>query len=70
MWRRRSAWSTSDLVRREIELGEFESWEKGDSKVEPLHRIRKILANTKGTLIIQHDARDVGKLPAFPAGAR
>lgn len=35
-----------------------------------LDRIRKLLANTKGTLIIQHDARDVDKLPAFPAGAR
>lgn len=32
-------------------------------------RIKKLLANTKGTLIIQHDARDVLKLPAFPAAA-
>jgi hypothetical protein len=35
-----------------------------------MDRIRKLLANTKGTLIIQHDARDIQKLPAFPAGAR
>jgi glyoxylase-like metal-dependent hydrolase (beta-lactamase superfamily II) len=24
----------------------------------------------KATLVIQHDARDIGKLPAFPAGAK
>ena len=35
-----------------------------------MDRIRKLLANTKGTLIIQHDARDIQKLPAFPAAAR
>ena len=35
--------------------------------VASLDRIRKLLANTKGTLIIQHDARDIQKLPAFPA---
>jgi len=35
-----------------------------------MDRIRKLLANTKGTLIIQHDARDIQKLPAFPAGAK
>ena len=35
-----------------------------------MDRIKKLLANTKGTLIIQHDARDIGKLPAFPAAAK
>jgi glyoxylase-like metal-dependent hydrolase (beta-lactamase superfamily II) len=34
-----------------------------------IDRIRKIAANLKATLIIQHDARDVGKLPAFPEAA-
>ena len=38
--------------------------------VASIDRIKKLIANTKGTLIIQHDARDVAKLPAFPAGAK
>ncbi len=32
-----------------------------------LDRAKKIVAGTKATIIIQHDARDVDKLPAFPA---
>jgi N-acyl homoserine lactone hydrolase len=35
-----------------------------------LDRFKKIAANLKATVIIQHDARDIGKLPAFPAAAR
>jgi glyoxylase-like metal-dependent hydrolase (beta-lactamase superfamily II) len=35
-----------------------------------LDRFKKIAANLKATVIIQHDARDVGKLPAFPAAAK
>ena len=35
-----------------------------------IDRFKKIAANLKATVIIQHDARDVGKLPAFPAAAR
>jgi hypothetical protein len=35
-----------------------------------LGRLKKIAANTKATVIIQHDARDVSKLPAFPTPAR
>jgi N-acyl homoserine lactone hydrolase len=35
-----------------------------------IDRLKKIVANFKATLIIQHDARDIGKLPAFPAGAK
>ena len=34
-----------------------------------MDRIKKILGSS-GTLIIQHDARDIGKLPAFPAAAK
>ena len=37
--------------------------------VASLERIKKIAANLKATVIIQHDPRDVGKLPAFPAAA-
>jgi N-acyl homoserine lactone hydrolase len=35
-----------------------------------LARLKKIAANLNATVIIQHDARDVEKLPAFPAGAK
>jgi len=35
-----------------------------------LDRFKKIAANLKATVIIQHDARDLGKLPAFPAAAK
>jgi glyoxylase-like metal-dependent hydrolase (beta-lactamase superfamily II) len=33
-------------------------------------RFKKIAANLQATVVIQHDARDVGKLPAFPAAAK
>jgi N-acyl homoserine lactone hydrolase len=35
-----------------------------------LDRVKKIAANSKATVIIQHDARDLDKLPAFPAAAK
>ena len=35
-----------------------------------LDRFKQIAANLKATVVIQHDARDVGKLPVFPAAAR
>ena len=35
-----------------------------------LDRFKKIAANAKATVIIQHDGRDVAKLPAFPAAAK
>jgi len=35
-----------------------------------LDRVKKIAANLKATVIIQHDPRDNAKLPAFPAFAR
>jgi glyoxylase-like metal-dependent hydrolase (beta-lactamase superfamily II) len=38
--------------------------------VASIERIKKIAANLKATLVIQHDARDIGKLPAFPAAAK
>ena len=34
-----------------------------------LDRFKKMAANLKATVIIQHDPRDVGKLPAFPQAA-
>jgi len=38
--------------------------------IASIERVKKIAANLKATVIIQHDARDVGKLPAFPAAAK
>jgi N-acyl homoserine lactone hydrolase len=38
--------------------------------VASLDRFKKIAANLKATVIIQHDARDIGKLPAYPAAAK
>jgi len=35
-----------------------------------LDRFKQIARNLKATVIIQHDARDVDKLPAFPAAAK
>jgi N-acyl homoserine lactone hydrolase len=34
-----------------------------------IDRLKKLVANRKATLIIQHDPRDVAKLPAFPDAA-
>jgi hypothetical protein len=35
-----------------------------------LARLTQIAANTRATVVSQHDARDVGKLPPFPTAAR
>lgn len=35
-----------------------------------MDRVKKIAANLKATVILQHDVRDIGKLPAFPAFAK
>ena len=38
--------------------------------VASIERLKKIAANLKATVIIQHDLRDVEKLPAFPAAGK
>src|ERR1700742_3616496 len=38
--------------------------------VASIERLKKMAANLKATVIIQHDARDVEKLPVFPAFAK
>jgi N-acyl homoserine lactone hydrolase len=38
--------------------------------VASIERMKQIVANIKATVIIQHDMRDIGKLPAFPAAAK
>src|SRR6185369_7270652 len=35
-----------------------------------IDRLKKLVANLKATVVIQHDVRDIGKLPAFPAAAK
>ena len=35
-----------------------------------IQRIKQIQKNLKATVIIQHDPRDIGKLPDFPAAAK
>ena len=35
-----------------------------------IERIKKLARTLKATVIIQHDARDVEKLPVFPAFAK
>ncbi len=35
-----------------------------------IQRIKEIAKNLKATVIIQHDPRDIGKLPLFPASAK
>jgi len=37
--------------------------------IASIERIKQIEKNLKATVIIQHDPRDIGKLPAFPASA-
>ena len=38
--------------------------------VASMERLKKIADNLKATIIIQHDARDVEKLPLYPASAK
>jgi N-acyl homoserine lactone hydrolase len=45
------------------------NFHRGDT-LASLDRFKTIAANLKATVIIQHDARDVGKLPAWPAAAK
>jgi N-acyl homoserine lactone hydrolase len=38
--------------------------------IASIERVKQVAKNLNATVIIQHDARDVGKLPAFPAAAK
>ncbi|HZW72291.1 MAG TPA: N-acyl homoserine lactonase family protein, partial [Caldimonas sp.] len=38
--------------------------------IASIERLKGIEKNLKATVIIQHDPRDIDKLPAFPASAR
>jgi N-acyl homoserine lactone hydrolase len=43
--------------------------DRADS-IASIDRFKKIAANLNATVIIQHDARDISKLPVFPAAAK
>jgi hypothetical protein len=38
--------------------------------IASIERVKQVAKNLNATVIIQHDARDVGKLPTFPAAAK
>ena len=38
--------------------------------ISSIERMKQIVGNVNATVIIQHDMRDIGKLPAFPAAAK
>jgi N-acyl homoserine lactone hydrolase len=38
--------------------------------IASIERVKQLAKNLNAAVIIQHDARDVGKLPAFPAAAK
>lgn len=38
--------------------------------IASIQRLKQIEKNLKATVVIQHDPRDIGKLPAFPTAAR
>ena len=56
-----------------------ENWDSGGvpafnfdraQTIASIERLKKLAANLKATVIIQHDKRDIDKLPAFPAAAK
>jgi hypothetical protein len=38
--------------------------------IASIDRIKEMAKNLKATVIIQHDPRDIGKLPTFPNAAK
>ncbi len=64
---------SGDLVhfRENYETGGVPSFNVDRAQtVASIERFKKLAANLKATVIIQHDMRDIDKLPAFPAAAR
>ena len=45
------------------------NWDRADT-VTSIDRMNKLAGNLGATLIIQHDPRDIAKLPVFPASAK
>src|SRR4029078_13291969 len=64
---------TGDLVhfRENYEAGGVPSFNFDRAQtVASIERLKKLAANEKAPVVIQHDMRDIEKLPAFPAAAR
>ena len=64
---------TGDLVhfRENYEAGGVPSFNVDRAQtVASIDRLKKLAGNLKATVVIQHDMRDIDKLPAFPAAAR
>jgi len=64
---------TGDLVhfRENYESGGVPSFNfDRAATVASIERMKQIVANLKAIVVIQHDMRDIGKLPAFPAAAK
>jgi len=64
---------TGDLVhfRENYESGGVPSFNfDRAATVASIERMKQIVANLKATVVIQHDMRDIAKLPAFPAAAK
>ena len=64
---------TGDLVHfHENYEGNGVPWFNFDraATIASIERTKQMAANLKATVIIQHDMRDIGKLPAFPAAAK
>ncbi len=64
---------SGDLVhfRENYETGGLPSFNFDRAQtVGSIDRFKKLATNLKATVIIQHDIRDIERLPAFPAAAR
>ena len=40
------------------------------TRIHGVERVKLLAKNLNATVIIEHDIRDIGKLPAFPAAAK
>ena len=64
---------TGDLVhfRENYEAGGIPSFNFDRAQTAAsIDRLKKLETNLKATVVIQHDMRDIAKLPAFPAAAK
>ena len=62
----RSSPSTYSIERNGVPAFNFDRAQT----IASIERMKQIVGNVKATVIIQHDMRDIAKLPAFPAAAK
>ena len=64
---------SGDVVHFEEQIGREGvptfNWDRSDT-IASIDRMNKLAGNVGATLIIQHDPRDIDKLPVFPASAK